>query len=78
MSGMHHSHIESVHSSIVAGCSQATTLLRVFVVRVLDKVVRRNPNIRLDVIVDDITMSAIGRGVQPVVDTNNGSQQLLE
>ncbi len=54
---------------IVAGCSLATTLVKVYYLRDLDRVVSRVPaSINLDVFIDDVTLSAVGKTAEIVGD----------
>ena len=48
--------------TIVAGCSFATTLLKVVLMRTIDEVLARNREVRAFVVIDDITLSCVKRG----------------
>ena len=54
------SEIFRVNTSIVAGCAGATTMLRAMLLQACDEVVGECPRVRLKVVVDDISLQALG------------------
>ena len=59
----HYSELFSVHSCIVAGCTHATALLRAYVIVSFDSLVYLFEDVRLKVVVDDMTLQMIGDSV---------------
>ena len=54
------SEVVRTSTSIVAGCSAATTMLRVILLQSCDSFTTWSPQVRMKVVVDDISLQAIG------------------
>ena len=67
-----------VSTSIVAGCAGATTLLRAILLRSCDAVVSLCPEVRLKVVVDDISLQAIGSASDVSINLSRATDIIAE
>ena len=63
--------------TIIAGCGMATTLLKVYTLRLFDALSRWHPRVELHVYVDDVDLYAAHRCPRQAADRLSGATRLL-